>query len=273
MREYINIITESRGLGARRTGEEFVSATNPEDKIYVNSVTFYPEGGTKYNTYEEMSIDLKRIVNEISDADVDLIGKFTPTDLAFGIAIFDRLDNSRLAYVKPFKTVHPDPSQNNWSNQTGIPGFRYNSKTAAKIQAGMTPQDILTQESNLTPSDIVHQVSAKFGEDSPLTNVVRLIAAGQKLPITIDAPSAMSFTAFRDYFAELLHPIALHTGNYVGNAGEAASKFLGVGGFAGTSINFGRDKNEGLSDSILIAADGKKIKVSSKGASCGKFST
>ena len=39
MRDLINIITltESRGLGARRAGEEFVSTTNPEDKIFINS--------------------------------------------------------------------------------------------------------------------------------------------------------------------------------------------------------------------------------------------
>ena len=266
MREFINIITESRGLGARRPGEEFISATNPEDKIYVNSVTFYPEGKTNYDSYEEMVGELKRIVNAIPNAYVDLLGKFSQTDLAFGIAIFDRLDKTHLAFVKPYKSIHLDPSQNNWSNQTGIPGFKYNSKAAAKTQAGLTPQDILTKQSNLTPSDIVHQVASKFGDASPLTSVVKSIAAGQKLPISITAPDDMSFTAFRDYFAELLHPIALHTGNYVGNAGDAASKFLGVGGFAGTSINFGKDKTEGLSDSILISSDGKKIKVSSKGA-------
>lgn len=267
MRDLINIINlvESRGLGARRAGEEFVSNTNPEDKIYVNSIQFYPQDRMQYDSYEEMAAALKELVN-IPNAYVDLVGKFGPKDLAFGIAIFDRPDGTKLAFVKPFKTNKPDPTQNDWNNQKGIPGYRYNSKAAAKTQAGMTPQDILTDGNELSPTDIVQQIAAKFGDESSLTGLARAIAAGQKLPISIPADPTLGFTAFRDYFCELLHPIALHTGNYTGNAGDAAKKFLGVGGFAGTSINFGTDKTEGLSDSILIAPDGKKIKVSSKGA-------
>lgn len=267
MRDLINLITltESRGLGARRSGEEFVSTTNPDDKIYVDSVTFYPQGRTQYDSYEEMTAELKQLVN-IPGAYVDLIGKFTQKDLAFGIAIFDKPDGGKLAFVKPYKTIQLDPTQNQWDNQKGIPGYRYNSKAAAKTQAGMTPQDILTENNDLSPADIVEQIAAKFGEESPLTRVARAIAAGQKLPISIPADTNLSFTAFRDYFCELMHPIALHTGNYTGNAGEAAEAFLGVGGFATTTINFGTEKTEGLSDSILIAPDGKKIKVSSKGA-------
>jgi hypothetical protein len=270
MRDLINIttlynLTESRGLGARRAGEEFVSTTNPEDKIYVNSVTFYPQDRGMYDSYQEMTAALKQAVN-IPGAYVDLLGQFGPKDLAFGIAVFDKPDNSKLAFVKPYKDVKPDQTQNQWDNQKGIPGYKYNSKAAAKTQAGMSPQDVLTDFNEQTPSSIVEQIEAKFGSTSPLTQVSKAVAAGQKLPIAIPADPAMSFTAFRDYFCELLHPIALLTGNYTGNAGEAASKFLGVGGFANTAINFGTDKTEGLSDSILIAPDGKKIKVSSKGA-------
>lgn len=270
MRDLINILygnnlTESRGLGARRAGEEFVSTTNPGDKIYVNSVTFYPQGGTEYPSYDEMVAELKDIVHTIPGATVDLIGSFKKSDRAFGIAVFDRPDGGRLAYVKPYRSVKPDPTQNGWDNQTGIPGYRYNSKSAAKTQAGLTPQDILTQQSDLTPQDIVNQIAAKFGPDSPLVNVATAIAEGQPLPITIPAVPDMSFVAYRDYFCELMHPIALQTGNYSGNAGEAAMKFLSQDGFEGTTINFGTDKTEGLSDSILIASDGKKIKVSSKG--------
>ena len=267
MRELIKIVDlfESRGLGARRSGEEFVSTTNPEDKIYVDTVEFYPKGRPQYASPEELSLELKQVV-QMPNAYVDLIGSFSAKDLAFGIAVFNRPDGTKLVYVKPYRFVKPDPTQNVWDNQTGIPGFRYNSKSAAKTQAGMTPQDVLTDASDLSPQDIVSQIAAKFGEDSGLTKAAQAVASGQKLPISIPSDPKLSFTAFRDYFCELLHPIALITGVYTGNAGQAAAKFLGVGGFAGTSINFGNDKTEGLSDSILISEDGKKIKVSSKGA-------
>ena len=270
IRNYINllddILRESRGLGARRSGEEFVSISNPNEKIYINSVRFYPENATEFTTYEEMVTDLKARVNNIPGAYVDLIGKFKQSDRAYGIAIFDNPEGGRLAFVKPYTSIKLDPTENKWDNQTGIPGFKYNSKSAAKTQAGLTPQDILTRQSNLTPSDIVSQIAEKFGSDSSLVKAARDVARGVKFPIKVSAPPGVSFTAFRDYFCELLHPIALQTGNYRGNAGQAAIKFLNQDGFNGTTINFGTDKTEGLSDSILISADGKKIKVSSKGA-------
>ena len=264
---YNSLITESRGLGARQSGEEFVSTTDPEDKVYVKSVDFYPEDAAAYETEEERNIELSRIVHSIPNAYVDLIGKFNKSQLAFGIAIFERPgDPTNLAFVKPFKVLHHDPSQNTWDNQKGIPGFNYNSKSAKKAKSKMAPQDILTtQQSNLNPDSIVVQIAAKFGDDSPLTGFARSIADGVKLPISFDAPEGMHFTAFRDYFCELLHPIALQTGNFNGNAGKAAMKFLGSDDFSNTTINFGKDKTEGLSDSILISPEGKKIKVSSKG--------
>ena len=125
MRDLINLITnlsESRGLGARRTGEEFVSSSNPNEKIYMDSVTFYPEGQTEYDSYESMVENLKEIVYSIPNAEIDLIGKFKKTDRAFGIAIFTRPENTRLAFVKPYQSVKLDKTQNAWDNQTGIPG-------------------------------------------------------------------------------------------------------------------------------------------------------
>jgi hypothetical protein len=267
MRELIKIIDllESRGLGARKSGEEFVSKTDPDDKIYVDTVDFYPKNRPQYDNYEQMSTELKSLVN-IPNATVELLGNFSQKDLAFGIAVFNRPDGTKLAYVKPYRYVKPDPTENQWENQTGIPGYRYNSRAAAKTQVGMTPQDVLTSTDNLSPDDVVNQIATKFGQDSPLTSVAASIAQGQKLPITIPADTSLSFTAFRDYFSEMLHPIALITGVYKGNAGDAARRFLGVGGFTDCAIYFGTDKTEGLSDSLLISDDGKKIKVSSKGS-------
>ena len=65
MRELINllddILIESRGLGARNPGEEFVSTTNPEDKINVESVTFYPSNASQYPDVDAMNADIKKI--------------------------------------------------------------------------------------------------------------------------------------------------------------------------------------------------------------------
>lgn len=272
MRDILNLLDktlfESRGLGARRNGEEFVSLTNPNDKIFFDSATFYPDGGGSFSTPEETAAQLNAVVKSLRNSTVEILAKFKSNDLGFGVATFKNINGEKITFIKPFHSINPDPTQNPWSNQTGIPGYRYNSKVAAKSQAGLMPQDILTQPSDLSPGEIVEQIAAKFGDKSPLTSIAQQLADGANFPITIKAPEGIEFSAFTNYFCELLHPISLLMGSASGNANDAAKEFLGPAGFmdANNSISFGTDKTEGLSDSIIHNEDGKKLKISSKAA-------
>jgi hypothetical protein len=268
MRELINIITESRGLGARRPGEVFVNDAGEE--IRVNTVDFFPAGGGQFPTAEEMQDAIDTVVQQLG-VNPESVNRPNAGTLAFGVAIFDS-DTGPLAYLKYFKTVHPDPTQNDWNNQTGIPGFKYNSTAAKKTQSSATPQDILTQQEDLTAEDIAMQVAEKF-PNSTLAEVAIHLARGGELPYTFAAPVEMDITAFRDYFCELLQPIALQTGQYEGEAQDAEAIFLPDGGYATTLISFSNSKTEGLSDSIMIGPDGRKMKVSSKGGKGADAST
>jgi len=46
-------------LDAPLSGEEFVRTNNSNEKIYVDSMRFYPENTTELTSYEEMTSDLK----------------------------------------------------------------------------------------------------------------------------------------------------------------------------------------------------------------------
>jgi hypothetical protein len=95
---------------------------------------------------------------------------------------------------------------------------------------------------------------------------------GEPLPMTFAAPPGVSFSAFRDYFCEILQPIALQRGQYVVKAGDDP-KILLDGSFDGTLISFDFSKTAGLSDSTMANEDGKYIKVSSKGGKGATAST
>lgn len=256
------VLTESRGLAARQRGEVFKSLSD-DSEIYFRAIRFWPEGGGSFSE-GDFAQAVQNVQNSMGDVQIAWTNRPGKTG-GFGIALFDTQDGNILAFGRYFNTIKPDPIANSWDNKTGVPGYQYASKAAAKTSAGMTPQDILTDELDLTKEDIVDQIATKFGEESELTRVARHIAGGGELPVKLDG-TGLSFTAFRDYFCELLQPIALQTGQYTGNAGEAAEKFLEGAGFADCLISFGSTKTEGLSDSIMVSPDGKRIKVSSKGA-------
>lgn len=267
-------ILEGRGLGARTPGEEFVAVNDPETKIYLDGVKFYPEEGGQFENSAELQARLKSVTAALkkSKSTVTQISDFKSNTLGFGVATFKTPEGAKLSYIRPFQKIDPDPTKNTWDNQTGIPGYKYNSKTAAKGQSGMSPQDVLVQTDNLTAEQVLDQVAEHFGRNSPLALLAANIAHGAKFPLEIPAVPGVTFEAFRDYFCEILHPLAIQAGTVKGNAGDAAKKFLPNGTYAGTLISFGSSKNEGLSDSVLTAANGAIIKLSSKGGAGAKAS-
>ena len=255
-------LSESRGLAARRPGEIFKSTTD-DSIIRFNHIAFYPESGGAYAA-DEFADAVNTAQEELGSVQISWVNK-PPKTGGFGVAVFDTDTGKQLAFGRYFAQIKADPMANAWDNKTGVPGYRYASAAAEKTAVGMTPQDVLLDQINLTADSIVSQIIAKFGDTSPLSTVTKHIAGGGAMPYTFAAPG-INFTAFRDYFCELLHPIALQQGQYTGSAAKAAAKFLGNAGFENTRISFGVTKTEGLSDSIMHTADGKHVKVSSKGA-------
>lgn len=261
----LEVLTESTGLAGRKTGDVF--RTPNGDEIVFDSLQFYPSQGGKLEP-EELDRILMQVSSETNNSINWLNNKSARTG-GFAVATFNGPDGP-LYYGRYLESIKPNFTDNYVPNQVG--DYRFAGKAAAKAQAGLSPQDLLSQKIDLTASDIVKQLAESLGTDNPLYVVANNIASGEPLPMTFDAPEGVSFSAFRDYFCEILQPIALQRGQYTGNAGEAAEIFLG-GSFDDTLISFDDSKTAGLSDSIMTNEEGKSIKVSSKGGKGATAST
>lgn len=248
----IQSLYESTGLAGRKPGDTFKNPAG--DTVTFTGIEFFPEQGGKLEKQE-----LDQLVTKLPT--VQWQNKRSAKSGGIAIATFDT-PNGMLQYGFYKDNIKPNITDNYIPNQVG--DYRFAGKSAEKMQSGLTPQDLLTQRDNLTSEQIINQLSEKLGSDNVLVQVTQRIAGGEKFPIKFIAPSDISFTAFRDYFCEILQPLALQVGSYKGNAGEAAEVFLG-GSFADTLISFDSAKNAGLSDSILTKEDGKYVKVSTKG--------
>ena len=262
MRDLLNLfdLMESRGLAARKPGDTFQNEHNDRDQMFFRHIQFWPSAGGSF-TEEELPQAVEQVENTFN-TQIHWENNMPKTG-GFGIITFDTPSGDVRVYGRYFQNIKPNHAENKWAN---IAGYKLQTRSAKKSQAGLMPQDILTDENDLSGSDVVEQIAAKFGDTHPLTMAASMVNSGQPFPIEIDAPEDVPFTAFRDYFCELLHPIALQRGLYNGDAAKAEEIFLPDSSFADCSINYGGSKTEGLSDSILLAEDGTKIKVSSKGA-------
>lgn len=264
MRELINILNESVGLANRKRGETFINSAG--DLLVFQSLTFFPNEG-KFDNPKDMNA-LIADLEARKNTQIEWVNARTAGSSAFGICEFTDTNNLIVLVGRYFSKISPIFTANFWPN-SGLPnGFKYNRVAATKMSAGLMPQDVLTSYEGLTVEAIVQQVTAKFGEGHPLTDLTVSLASGTPLPITVDARKMpeVGFTAFRDYFNEILQPIAVINGQCAGNAAEAEAVFLGKGGFADCTISFSTGKNTGLYDSLLTAPGGQEIKISTKGA-------
>jgi hypothetical protein len=256
-------LNESTGLAGRKTGDTFRNTDG--DEIIFNNIKFYPELGGKLEP-EQLDAVVKQVEDETA---VQWMNKRSPRTGGIAVAAFDTPEGE-LYFGRYLESIKPNFTDNYVPNQIG--DYKFAGKAAAKAQAGLSPQDLLTDKIDLTANDILSQLAKTLGTDNPLYKIAYSLADGNPLPMTIDAPEGVSFSAFRDYFCEILQPIALQKGQYTGNAGEAAEIFLG-GSFEDTVISFDDTKTAGLSDSIMTNSEGKSIKVSTKGGKGATAST
>jgi len=254
--QHLESLEESTGLANRKVGDVFRDSNGKE--IYFKGIEFFPTNGGRLEPQE-----LDNMVRHL-ESENNISWLNTRSSKSGGIAIakfYDSFENT-FVFGKYLENIKPNFTNNFVPNRVG--DFRYVGKSATKIQDKLTPQDLLTNMSDLTSDDILDQLAISLGTRHPLYDLAYQVASGEKFPIEFPKPKDVSFTSFRDYFCEILQPIALQNGQFTGNAQEVADIFLD-GSFEDTYISFDQSKTAGLSDSILSKIDGRKIKVSTKG--------
>ena len=253
----LSLLMESTGLANRKPGDRFKNENG--DILVFQSLDFYPEQGGKLEEPE-----LNKLIQDLGS---DVRWQITKKPKSGGVAIatFDS-EAGPVKYGFVLKQIYPSKTENKIKNE--FDGYKYDSKAAVKEQSGLSPTDLLSNLDNLSAKDIISQLDSNPTLAPELKELARIVASGGPYPIRVKKPEGISFTGIRDYFCEILQPMALQTGQFKGNAGEAAVRFMG-GSFDDTVITFPTAKNNGLADSYLTKSDGKYVKISSKGGSGG----
>ena len=267
MRDLLNILdnlSEARGLSARKPGEVYTRGPNPDDNITFQGLDFYPDSG-QFETSDEMLATLDQLEKKLG-TQAERINNPTTATKAFGIAEFDTTLGKRYL-VKFAKEIKPVRTANTFFQTKDIPGgFSQSDARGSKEKIGYKPSDVLSKFKSQTPETILAAIKAKFGADSDEYKASVIISQATTFPVEVPAGN-MDFAGFRDYFCEMLQPIALVNGAPVkGNAGKAAEVFLGPAGYSDCVISFNEGVSGGLYDSLLVNKMGKQIKLSSKGA-------
>ena len=268
MRDLLNLLDtiqipllEGVGLTNRKPGEKFKNSV--DDIVTFQGVEFYPDEGAYASASELIGASTDAI--EAQGRNVHWVNNPNGSSRAFMIASFTGEDGAPYYLGKWVKEINPNKALNNFAHSDIPGGFKFQSKAGQKENSGLKPSEWLTQFKDNTPDTILQQAIAKFGQGSAEANALELFI-NSDIPVEV-IKGNMNPTAFRDYFAEVLQPIALVLGKKVaGNAAEAADIFFGPGaGYADCTISFNNNTIGGLFDSLLVNPEGKQIKLSSKG--------
>ena len=258
-------LDESRGLSARAPGEQYqrVGSSDESDTITFQGLDFYPKSGA-YDSMEKMMAAYKKVAAQLEHPP-EMVNQPNARTRAFGLATFDTAVGTRYL-VKFAQDIKPVRTANTFWQTADIPGgFSQVSARGSKEKIGYKPSDVLTKFKSQTPETIFAQIEAKFGPNHPITNATRIFYAADSFPIVVPG-EGIDFAAFRDYFCELLQPVALIQNKPVtGNAGRAAEVFLG-GDYSDCVVSFNEGVSGALYDSLLVSPTGRQIKLSSKGA-------
>ena len=265
MRDLIDLL-EGVGLSNRKPGEMFKNSQGKT--LTFQGIRFFPDQG-RYTSEE-----LKQVVQNL-EAQVDEIyytNKANSNSGGFGIAHFKDDTGNDLHLGRFFQAISPNMIQNNFPHNAIPGGYLYQSRRATKETSGYKPSDILTKYTGNSVDDIYQQIVTKFGANSEMTRATAIFMQAKSFPIAIPKGS-IDFAGFRDYFCELLQPIALVKGMPVsGNANEAERLFLGPKGFSECTISFHQGTAGGLYDSILTNSRGQEVRISTKGDKGAKAS-
>ena len=264
----LTLITEATGLAGRKPGDPFQNISG--ETITFAEIQFFPEGGGRF-TPEQLEQALQQITKQIPN--IAWQNSKSAKTGGFALAHFNS-QNGQITVGRYLNDIKPDPRQNTIDNSFVINGeqWKFASKSARKEQSGLSPLDLLQQRDLQDLPGIMNQLARSLGTDHPLYAVAHQVAMGHPLPFAFNAPEGIPFAAFRDYFCEILQPIALQKGQFTGNAVEAADRFLD-GSFDGTVITFGATKTGGLTDSVITSESGKTLLISSKGGRGAEAST
>jgi len=267
MRYYEFKLTESKGIFGRKPGEPYINANGATAEfVQTLAIPDITQGG-KFDSVEERDeaiVDFEK--NE--KAQITWINLPNAGTLAFGIAQIRTSDGKDIYWGKYLRQVKAD-MMGTWGNKEIPADWKLATPGATKLDSGLDPQTLIGTPNYMRgPQEVIQTVERNAQPDTKEILVQALTDSAQG-KMAVFPGQIQSLPAIRDYFGEIMGPVAMMGGAVKGHADAARHELAGGAEWKNLQIFWPQSMNYNLMDSVFIAPDGKQIGISSKGAPGG----
>ena len=259
------IITESNGVFGRKPGDPYTH-TDGTTAEFIDVAAFPPfdtasgELAGQYDSTESRDTAIADLEKQLG-ATVQWANP-PANNLGFAIARVQNSDGAILLWGRYFKQVSPYMTST-WNNRQIPTGWTLQTKASKKQFLGLDPQTLIGTDKQFRGIDqVIAQVSSKSQNNEVLTSALRQTAEGK---LAVFPGMIEQETGIRDYFGEIMGPVALMSGQISGMADDARKSLAGGANWSEMAIKWPMSMNTNLIDSEFMAPNGVKIGISSKG--------
>ena len=258
-------INESKGIFGRVPGDPYV---HPDGrKAIFKQVIGLPDmtqGGGQFESPEARDAAIEEFEKNINGK-IEWTNKPDAGSLAFGVAEVHSADGDQTMYWGRYFRIMKANMMSAWPNASVPQGWKLATKGAAKMDQGLEPQALIKTNNLFKGSESVIravEMNSKPENKEMLVKALQDSANGQ---MAVFPGQREIETAIRDYFGEIMGPVAMMGKAVMGQAEDARQELGGGAEWNDMSIRWPQGMNEPLVDSKFFAPNGTEIGISSKG--------
>ena len=262
-------ITESNGIFGRKQGDHFVHTDGREVEFL--RVDMYPDPDQgQFESPEARDEAIKQYEADLHNK-IEWSNSPTKSSLGFAVAVLNDREGGIQLWGRYFQKIQHNMPK--WKNDAVPLGWKLATKSAQKLQAGYDPQNLIKDERVfMTTSEVINTVRQNSPDAVKEQFVQNLTKLSQGRGDIRFSGMANQMEAVRDYFGEIMQPLALEGGVIKGQAEDARQTLADGASWANCKMMWPMKMNAALCDSFMIAPNGQEIGISSKGGKGAKAS-
>jgi hypothetical protein len=258
-------IVESKGLFGRIPDDPYVK--DDGSKAVFISIIGMPDmlaGGGQFPSVEERDEAIAEFEKNVN-GEIEWTNKPDAGSLAFGIAELHSADGDKTMYWGRYFRIMKANMMSAWPNASVPQGWKLATKGAAKMDQGLEPQALIKTNNLFKGPDSVIRAVGQNSKPDNKDMLVKALEDSANGQMAVFPGQREIETAIRDYFGEIMGPVAMMGGAVTGQAEDARQELGGGAEWKDMSIRWPQGMNEPLVDSKFFAPNGTEIGISSKG--------